>query len=760
VLLLCLLGPLAAVGWAIANAGRVLDGEAVTQRVSWVPELGLTIDLRLDGFGLLMVALVSGIGVLIFAYARWYFADRPGLGRFAGLLVAFSGAMLGLVLADNLLLVYVFWELTSVTSYLLIGFEDDKPAARAAALQAILTTAAGGLAMLGGFVIIGLEAGTFQMSAILAEPPGGTLVDVALVLVLLGAVTKSAQVPFHSWLPGAMAAPTPVSAYLHSATMVKAGVYLIARFSPAFADASTWRPVVLVLGLATMLVGGLRALRQHDLKLLLAYGTVSQLGFMVVLLGAGLHEATIAGCAVLLAHGAFKAALFMTVGVIDHQAHTRDIRRLHRLWHVRGWRPTIVAVVVAGASMAGLPLALGFIAKEAAYEALLHGGVGRVDVALLAGVVLGSVLTFAYTVRFVRGILSPATADDPVLDPPPPAGPFAAPVLLLGGVTLVLGIVPALATDLVNAAALALDAGIEPVELKLWHGVNQALLLSAATIATGAALAAGARRVEALQDRAPRLPSADDGYRGVLSGTLRLATRTTGFVQNGSLPIYLAVILTTVIALPGWALVFETRWPTLPDLVDSPLHPVVSAVVITSALAAAVVRRRFDAVLLLGGVGFSVAVIYVIQGAPDLALTQLLIETLGLLIFVLVLRRLPTRVDDDQGWRFATGLRVLVSGAVGLFIFHFAITASNGRTAAPVSEAYLERALPEGHGRNVVNVILVDFRGLDTLGEITVLAVAALGIVSLVQAALRAAAAGREPTERAGEPPQREGVGP
>jgi multicomponent Na+:H+ antiporter subunit A len=515
-----------------------------------------------------------------------------------------------------------------------------------------------------------------------------------------------------------------------------------------------------VLGLATMLVGGLRALRQHDLKLLLAYGTVSQLGFMVVLLGAGLHEATIAGCAVLLAHGAFKAALFMTVGVIDHQAHTRDIRRLHRLWHVRGWRPTIVAVVVAGASMAGLPLALGFIAKEAAYEALLHGGVGRADVALLAGVVLGSVLTFAYTARFVRGILSSATADDPVPDPPPPAAPFAAPVLLLGGVTLVLGVVPALATDLVNAAALALDAGIEPVELKLWHGVNQALLLSAATIAAGVGLAVGARRIEALQDRTPWLPSADNGYRGVLSGTLRLANRTTGLVQNGSLPIYLAVILTTVIALPGWALLFETRWPRLPELVDSPLHPVVSAVVITSALAAAIVRRRFDAVLLLGGVGFSVAVIYVIQGAPDLALTQLLIETLGLLIFVLVLRRLPTRVDDDHGWRFATGLRVLVSGAVGLFIFHFAITASNGRTAAPVSEAYLERALPEGHGRNVVNVILVDFRGLDTLGEITVLAVAALGIVSLVQAALRAAAAGREPTERTGEPPQREGVGP
>jgi multicomponent Na+:H+ antiporter subunit A len=743
VLLLCGVAPLATVAWALRHAGDVLDGRPVTETYRWVPELGLDLSLRLDAFGLLMVALVSGIGTLIFVYARWYFSHRPGLGRFAGTLVAFSGAMLGLVLADNLLIVYLFWELTSVTSYLLIGFEDDKAASRAAALQAILITGAGGLAMLGGFVLIGLEAGTFSLSGILADPPTGSLVDVGLVLVLLGAVTKSAQVPFHSWLPGAMAAPTPVSAYLHSATMVKAGVYLIARFAPAFADAAPWRPIVLTMGLLTMVLGGLRALRQHDLKLLLAYGTVSQLGFMVVLLGVGLEEATLAGCAILLAHGAFKAGLFMTVGVVDHQAHTRDIRRIGRLWSAPGWRPTIAAAVVAAASMAGIPLALGFVAKEAAYEALVHGGAGGADGVVLATVVVGSMLTFAYSARFVRGLLGPATAEDPVDEPTPPPAPFAAPVLLLGAVTLALGVVPGPVSDLVSQAAVVLDPLVHPVTLKVWHGVNEALLLSLLTMAVGGGLALAWGPVERLQARTPRVPTADGGYRATLDGVLRLAARSTGFFQNGSLPIYLGVILATVVALPGWVLLADVGLPPLPELADSPLQVAVAAAVLGAAAGAAVVRRRFDAVLLLGGVGFSVAVLFVIHGAPDLALTQLLIETLALLIFVLVLRRLPRDVGPEPG-RLRLGLRLAVSGAVGAFVLVFALVAADARTAPPISDGYLERALPEADGRNVVNVILVDFRGLDTLGEITVLAVAALGIVSLVQAARRAAA-GRDP---------------
>ena len=362
---LAAVAPGATLLWLLAQAPAVLDGDTVTSNAAWVPEIGLTADLRLDGLGLLMGALIAGVGVLVFAYSRWYFdVDREDLGRFAGTLLAFAGSMLGVVLADNLLLLFVFWELTSVTSYLLIGFEDTKGTSRASALHALLVTGAGGLAMLAGFVILGQAAGGYSLAELLADPPGGGAVPAALVLVLLGAFTKSAQAPFHGWLPGAMAAPTPVSAYLHSATMVKAGVYLIARFAPAFADVALWRPLVVTVGIATMVLGGYRALRQHDLKLLLAFGTVSQLGFMVTLVGFGEPDLAFAGAAVILAHGLFKAALFMVVGIIDHHAHTRDLRKLDGLG--RELPGLLVISVVAAASMAGVPPMAGFVAKEAA----------------------------------------------------------------------------------------------------------------------------------------------------------------------------------------------------------------------------------------------------------------------------------------------------------------------------------------------------------------------------------------------------------
>ena len=328
--LLAAVAPLATVIWAAARAGGVLDGRPVTEVYTWVGALGVTIDLRLDAFALVMVALVSGIGLLICIYSLGYFShDRPGLARLAGVLTLFAGAMLGVVLSDHLIAVFVFWELTSVTSYLLIGNDDTNPRARAAALQAIFVTGAGGLAMMAGLIIIGQAGGSYRISELLTDPPSGGAVNAGLVLVLLGAFTKSAQSPFSSWLPAAMVAPTPVSAYLHSATMVKAGVYLVARLAPMFALTGSWRALVLVVGATTMLVGGLRALRQHDLKLLLAYGTVSQLGFMMLLFGVGDYHLAEAGIVLLLAHGAFKAALFMVVGIVDHETGTGSVRRPH-----------------------------------------------------------------------------------------------------------------------------------------------------------------------------------------------------------------------------------------------------------------------------------------------------------------------------------------------------------------------------------------------------------------------------------------------
>jgi multicomponent Na+:H+ antiporter subunit A len=709
----------------------------VTERRSWAAELGLTLDLRLDAFSLLMVLLISGIGLLICWYARSYFTDEPHLGRLAGLLTAFAGAMLGVVLADNLLLLYVCWELTSVTSYLLIGFDDRDPAARKAALHAILVTGAGGLAMLAGFVLLAQAAGTWSLSSILADPPSGATTGPALVLVLLGAVTKSAQVPFHSWLPGAMAAPTPVSAYLHSATMVKAGVYLIARFAPAFALVwGPWRPLVIGIGVATMLAGGWSALRQHDLKLLLAHGTVSQLGFMTALVGAGVPELTLAGAAVILAHGLFKAALFMTVGIVDHAAHSRDLRVVRGL----GRRLPVVAAVavVAAASMAGVPPLVGFVAKEAAFEGFLHADLGAGGIVALAGIVAGSVLTVAYGARFAWGAFFRRDADAATETAATtaavhrPSAAFVAPAAVLTGLTLGLGLAPSLTTELVGPAAVALDPTLQPPHLELWHGFTTALVLSVAALAGGAALFAGRGALEAVQRRR-LLPPAERGVVVAIDGLNAVASRSTAVLQNGSLPVYLGVILLTVLAVPGTALATSAALPSDLQLAESPLQLAVAGAAAVAAVAVARTRRRFTAVLCLGGVGYAVAVLFILQGAPDLALTQLLIETLALVIFVLVLRRLPERFTG-RTLRPGRAVRLLIAGGVGTFVAAFALVAATARTADPVSGAHIERALPDAGGRNVVNVILVDFRGFDTMGEITVLVVAALGIAALVRA--------------------------
>jgi multicomponent Na+:H+ antiporter subunit A len=559
VFVLVAVAPAATAVWAATQAGAVLDGRPVTSATPWVPGLELTVDLRLDPLSLLMITLVSGVGTLVFLYcARYFGTDQLGLGRFAGVLTAFAGAMLGLVLADDLLLLYVFWELTSVTSWQLIGFDDTSPASRRAAQQALLVTTLGGLVMLVGLLLLTSAAGTTSVTELLADPPSGTSVQVGLVLVLVGAFTKSAQVPFHPWLPAAMAAPTPVSAYLHAAAMVKAGVYLVALLAPAFATLAPWRPLVIGVGLATLLVGGWRALRQSDLKRLLAFGTVSQLGFLMVLLGTGTREAAVAGAALLLAHGLFKATLFLTVGVIDHETGTRDLRELSGL----GRRLPVLATVatLAALSMAGVPPLLGFISKEAAYQAFVDGaGVdgggitgGRL---VLAGLFAGAVLTAAYSARFVWGAFAskpgcaPTTAHDP-------APAFLLPVVVLGVAGLVLGLLPGLADPLVQAYASSYDepgAAVEVEHLALWHGWKPALVLSLLTLLLGGLLHRAREPVRSLQRRASHVLSAADadrGYDATLLGLDRVAQRSTALIQTGSLPVYLGTVLTTVVLLP------------------------------------------------------------------------------------------------------------------------------------------------------------------------------------------------------------------
>ncbi len=482
-----------------------------------------------------------------------------------------------------------------------------------------------------------------------------------------------------------------------------------------------------------MLVGGWRSLRQTDLKRLLAFGTVSQLGFLMVLLGAGTPEAAAAGAALLLAHGLFKSTLFLTVGVVDHATGTRDLRVLSGLARRM---PVLTGVAtLAALSMAGVPPLLGFISKEAAYEAFLHGGVA--DRLVFVGLFAGSVLTAAYSARFLWGAFAtkPGCAPTPVHAP---SAAFVAPVVVLGVAGLVLGLVPGLVDPLVQAYADGYPR--EEVEhLALWHGLTPALGWSVLTLAAGAALFVLREPVRTLQRRTSRVVGAvdaDRGYDAGLSALDRLAQRSTGLVQSGSLPVYLGTVLLTLVVLTGGALATGTRLTGDLTAWDRPLQAVVAVVTALAALATARARRRFTAVLLLGAVGYGVAVMFVLQGGPDLALTQFLVETLSLVLFVLVLRRLPSDFTS-QRLRLSQAARAGIAVAVGLVVSVAVLVAGQARTQPPASQAYLDQALPEGGGSNVVNVVLVDFRGFDTLGEITVLAVAALGIASLVLAGRR-----------------------
>jgi multicomponent Na+:H+ antiporter subunit A len=725
--------PAAGFVWVMAQLGAVTGGGDVRETVPWVPALDLEVALRLDALALTLAALVTGVGALVLLYcARYFEPDDEGSARFAGQLTAFAGSMLGLVLADDLLLLYVFWELTTIFSYLLIGGSGTRLAARRAASQALILTTAGGLAMLVGLIMIGETSGSYLLSEVVANPGEGPFLIAGTLLVLVGAITKSALVPFHFWLPAAMEAPTPVSAYLHAAAMVKAGVYLVARLAPGYADVPGWRPIVLGLGLATMLVGGYRSLRQRDLKLLLAFGTVSQLGFLIVLVGAGSRELAAAGLAMVVAHALFKSTLFLTVGVVDHATGTRDLRVLSGL----GRRLPALAVIggLAGASMAGVPPMFGFVGKEAAFTALLEGGLADRTAAgfELAGLVLGSVLTAAYTFRFLWGAFArkPGCPDTELLHEPGPLFLAAPAVLALTG--LVLGPASPLLEPLVAAYADTMPLiAPEAEELALWHGLQPALALSAVTLLGGWALFAAREPISRAQRRFAVGASADEGYWNVMQALDRIAVLVTGTTQRGSLPAYLGTILVVVLALPGAVLVFRAPWPGEWRAWDSPVQALVGAVVLVAAVLALRIRQRLSAVLVVGVTGYGLAVIFALQGAPDLALTQFLVETLTLVVFVLVLRKLPKDIAERHRPR-ERAVRGVIAVAVGVLMAAAGAVAMSARTATPVSVAYPEEAFDFGGGKNIVNVTLVDIRAWDTLGEISLLVVAATGVASLV----------------------------
>jgi multicomponent Na+:H+ antiporter subunit A len=700
---------------------------------AWAPSLNLAFSLNADGLGLFFAVLISGIGAVVVVYSGGYLAGHPQLGRFYGWLLTFMGAMLGVALSDNLLLLYVFWELTSVSSYMLIGFDHEEPAARAAALQALLVTVLGGVALLAGAIMLGIAGGSMEISVLLTRRgilQASPLFLPALILVLLGAFTKSAQFPFHFWLPNAMAAPAPVSTYLHSAAMVKAGIYLLARLSPALGGNDAWTYIVGTVGMVTLLLGGYMALSRTDLKQLLAYSTVSALGLLTFLIGLGTPRALEAAIVFLLAHALYKGTLFLVAGAIDHETGTRDIRQLGAL--AEAMPKTAAAAALAALSMGGVLPLFGGIAKEMVYEVGLNSGPW-----IAAAVVAGGVFFFFIAASAAFGPFWLRVREE---DPPAaPAAVHEAPLsmafsmLALSAGSIILGIFPQwIAAPFAGPAVASAAARPVALQLSLWHGLNAAFILSVFTILLGIALYAARGYVRAIVGKTTVPWGPDAAYASLLRILMFSASAITRFLQSGHLRYYLITIIITLVGLAGIPLIVHggMHWPAK-SFEWRPAEIGFAVIIVLATIMAVRSRSLLGSVAALGAVGYSVAMIYLTFGAPDLAMTQFLIETLTVILFVLVFYRLPH--FKDVGSRRSRGISALVALLGGGLITTLVIMAVGIQLHHPISGYFMDVAVSAAHGRNLVNIILVDFRGLDTLGEATVLGIAAVGVYAVIK---------------------------
>ncbi|MFZ4842702.1 Na+/H+ antiporter subunit A [Mycetocola saprophilus] len=739
--------PAGAFIWTLLQGEQIRTHGEITETIRWVPQLDLALAFRMDTLAWLLALVVTGVGTVVLLYCTQYFTKRePGLGRFAAFLFAFAGTMFGLVTADDILLMFMFWEITSVLSYLLIGHYTGKKESRGAALQALLVTTFGGLVMLIGVIMISVQVGSTSLSAIVAAGVTGPMAVTAILLIIVGAISKSAIVPFHFWLPAAMAAPTPVSAYLHAAAMVKAGIYLIARLAPGYADLPGWKLVLIGLGVWTMLVGAWRSLRQYDLKLVLAYGTVSQLGFLMVIVGFGTPDAALAGAALLLAHAIYKSTLFLVVGIIDHAAGTRDWRQLSGL----GRKMPVLAVItaLAIASMAGIPPLLGFVAKESIFGAFLQAAEAGDPYGWIAliGTAVGSILTVAYSARFFWGAFATRTAACVSTEwHKPPTAILIGPGVL-AVVSVLLGIFSPALNAWLDPYPESFDGHLEG-HLALWHGFEPALFISIAILGLGAALFWKKTQVARLQEALPPLVDSSRGYWSVTRAVDKISAKVTIFGQRGGLPQYLATILVVFVLVLGTLAAIGNVWPTTFRLYDYPQQVVIALVMALATLGAAWTRKRMAAVLLVGVTGFGMVALFAFHGAPDLALTQALVETITIVAFVLVLRRLPGN-SQKLTKRVHRGRRAVIAIGTGVVMGAIALIALGSRITDPISAQLPEMAYYEGHGKNVVNVALVDIRAWDTMGEISVLVVVATGIASLLFVSGRADKKGRRGLRR------------
>ncbi len=730
--------PLGSFVYLLSHLPQIAAGETITQSTTWVSMEFFEINLAfyLDGLSLMFGFIITGIGTFIVLYGSGYLSGHTDLPRFYIAVLMFMGSMLGVVLADNLISIFVFWELTSFTSYLLIGFNHEQEASRKAALQALLVTGIGGLSLLAGLVMMGFATGHWEVSALLNE--GEVVREHAhylpiLILVLGGAFTKSAQFPFHFWLPSAMAAPTPVSAYLHSATMVKAGVYLLARMHPVLGATETWMILVGGFGALTLLISAWLSLSFTDMKQILAYSTVMALGTMMMLIGLGTELSMQALVVFILTHAMYKGALFMVAGAVDHEAGTRDVLKLGGL---RSLMPiSAAAAAVAALSMGGIPPLFGFVAKELVYEAAL-GAVSWPVLFISFAVVANMAIVAASAIVAIRPFYG-KLVETPKKAHEAPLSMWIGPSIL-AALSVVFGVLPFLADKslLIPAAAGVWGAPID-FYLSLWHGINLPLILSVLTLAGGLLIFwiwDGLREsapMRVYQSAFATLPATV--YDKLVDGMLGLAEWQTRVLQNGFIHNYLLTIIT--VALIGIGYTFLSKAGIHWNLQFADVHfyewALTIAILVSLGIMMAFGHSRLTMIVGTGIIGFGLALIYLIHGAADLAMTQVLVETLTVILVVLVLTHVPKLKEvRSVASRSRDGVVALAAGLLMMMLIFAA-------TAAPfdafISEFYAEASYPLAHGRNIVNVILVDFRALDTMGEVVVVAIAGLAVFALIK---------------------------
>lgn len=723
----------------LRQAPAVLQGGVVQSRIDWLPSLGLNANFFLDGLGLLFAGMILGIGLLIVLYARFYLSARDNMGQFFSYLLMFQGAMLGIVLSDNILLLLIFWELTSLTSFLLIGYWRHLPEARQGARMALAVTGGGGLAMIAGMLILGNVAGSYDLTVILTQRDAilasGWYLP-ALILILAGAFSKSAQFPFHFWLPHAMAAPTPVSAYLHSATMVKAGIFLLARMWPVLSGTFEYFVIVVSTGLITMLLAAKIALYKDDLKAVLAYSTVSHLGLITMMLGFGSKAAATVAIFHILNHAVFKAALFMSAGIVDHQAHTRDLRRLGGL---RRLMPVTFAITaIAALAMAGIPPLNGFLSKEMMLaETTQVIWPNTWIVAVLA--VIGATLSVAYSFRLLaHGFLGPVREDYPQRPHDPGFGLWAAPAVL-AALAVLIGLFPnTLTAGLVNAATSATVRVPIFVNIELWHGTKAAALwMSLMAVGGGLLLFGLYPKLRALWDILPK-PEAKRLFDAGIEALAKDARTLTRILHDGKLGLMIVLALLAILGAGLFAFLGGTHLPgTRAQLPVGPITTAIWSVMMLCALAAALFhRKRIVALILTGAVGLLIAPLFAFFSAPDLALTQIAVEVVTVLLMLLALNFLPKSTPAESSLlRRLRDAAVAGTAGAGAAWLAFAMM-TRAPAFDPISAFHLAQSKPGAGGTNAVNTIIVDFRGYDTYGEIIVLGIAALILFALAEGLL------------------------